>query len=148
MQSMPHASRWSGLQARMTISYVLVTITAALLPELLVFGILAFSVLNRHTLLPEVLVPRVQATAQQYARTVANEVKGSTFTPHTTIALGDHSVKAIPKESITERLQIAVPYVNTLYPADQPVTFAVLITPLAHLWPNCYPGIRNSSPTG
>lgn len=123
----------------MTISYVLVTITAALLPELLVLGILAFSVLNRQPLLPEILVPRVQATAQQYAHTISNEVKGATLDSHTSIALGDHRLKAIPKETITEKLQIVVPYVNTLYPADQPVTFALLITPNERIFASSYP---------
>ncbi len=133
---MQKTHRWSGLQARMTISYVMVTIVAVLLLELALFAFLAFYILKSGG----GIVPKLHQTAQQYAQSVAAKVKDGTLdTTHPAISLGDHGATATAGESITSDKAVVVPYLNGKQVEPQAFTFALLIAPDKHIVATSYP---------
>ncbi len=132
---MQRPRKWSGLQARMTISYVLVTVVAVLLLELLVFGLIAVSVLRGGN----GLAPKLRQTAQQYAHTISTQVKGATLDSHPSINLGDGELKATPGESIATSDHVLIPRINTLYQGNTSFTFALLVAPNKRIFASSYP---------
>src|SRR5207245_7725668 len=75
--------KWSGLQARMTISYVGVTLVIVLLLELLVvMGVIA--VLTNPTLVNYLLSNTAQHTAHVYALEASLQTGGPALDTHTT----------------------------------------------------------------
>ena len=127
--------RWSGLQARMTISYVMVTIVAVLLLELALFAFLAFYLLKSGG----GIVPKLHQTAQQYAQAVTTKVKDGTLASHPVISLGEHGATATAGESITSDKAVVVPYINGSQKELQAFTFALLIAPDKHIVATSYP---------
>ncbi len=131
--------RWSGLQARMTISYVMVTVVAVLALELVLFAFIALYVLKSGN----GIVSKLNQTAQQYAQSISVKVKDGTLHTNTSIPLGDRGVTVTPGESITSDNAVVVPYLNGRQDASQEYTFALLITPdrriLATSYPERYP---------
>ena len=133
---MQKTRRWSGLQAHMTISYVLVTVLPVLILELAVFAFLAFYILKSGG----GIVAKLSLTAQQYAQMVSAKVKDGTLnTTHSTIQLGDHGATATLGETITNDKVVVVPYINGSQVEPQAFTFALLITPDKHIFVTSYP---------
>ncbi len=136
---MQKTRRWSGLQARMTISYVMVTIVAVLMLELVLLAFLAFYILKSGG----GLVPKLLQTAQQYEQTVSSKVKDGTLNKYPTSALGERGATATAGESITSDKAVVVPYINGSQVEPQAFTFALLIAPDKHIvatsYPNRYP---------
>ncbi len=132
---MQKTRRWSGLQARMTISYVMVTIVPVLLLELALSAFLAFFLLKSGA----GIVPKLHQTAQQYAQAVTAKVKDGTLNSHTTISLGDSGARATPGESITSDKAVVVPYINGSQKELQAFTFALLVTPNKRIFATSYP---------
>ncbi len=132
---MQKTRRWSGLQARMTISYVMVTIVAVLMLELALFAFLAFYILKSGG----GIVPKLHQTAQQYAQAVTVKIKDGTLNSHTTISLGERGTTATAGESITSDKDVVVPYINGRQVEPQAFTFALLIAPNKHIVATSYP---------
>ncbi len=126
---------WSGLQARMTISYVMVTVVAVLVLELALFAFVALYVLKSGN----GIVSKLNQTAQQYAQTTSAKVKDGTLSANVGISLGDRGVTVTPGESITSDNAVVVPYLNDRQDASQAYTFALLITPDRRIFATSYP---------
>ncbi len=95
MNVMERRRKGLGLQARMTISYLGVTVVIALLLELLVC-IIAYLVLTRSPLLNDVILNTAKQTAQVYAFKAASQLVGTTLDPRSTFQPGQPSSLALP----------------------------------------------------
>ncbi len=127
--------RWAGLQARMTISYVMVTVVAVLMLELVLFAFLALYVVKGGG----GIVSKLRQTAQQYTQTVSAKVKNGTLDKHSVITLGDAGATITPGESITSDKVVVVPYINGKQVEPQAFTFALLIAPDKRIFATSYP---------
>ena len=132
---MQKTRRWSGLQAHMTISYVMVTIVAVLMLELALFLFIAFFLLKSGG----GIVPKLHQTAVQYAQAVSAKVKDGSLSSHTTISLGDSGATATPGESITSDKAVVVPYIKGSQVEPQAFTFALLVAPDRYIVATSYP---------
>jgi NarL family two-component system sensor histidine kinase LiaS len=137
--------KWRGLQARMTISYVLVTAAAVFFLEFLIAGFLGFIIswAYENTLFPQI----VGQVARQYALAATLDANGTTLNPASTFRPGQpDSLQPLPDESnllLPPGGAAMLPYTSALLPDTQPVEFGVLITPenvvLASSYPPQYP---------
>lgn len=137
--------RWRGLQARMTISYVLVTAAAVFFLELLIAAFLGFVIswAYEYTLFPQI----AGQVARQYALAATLDANGTTLNPDSTFRPGQaDSLRPFPDESnllLPPGGAATLPYTSTLLPDTQPVEFGILITPenvvLTSSYPRHYP---------
>jgi len=125
-----------GLQARMTISYVWVTIASVLLLEIVAFFLLLLTVRAYYE--NNLLLPRVQQTAQQYASTITAQSKGMPLNPATTYALGTPEVQATTL-TIEPAKGVVIPAITRRYPANEPIAFALLVAPNGEVIASSYP---------
>ena len=119
----------------MTISYVMVTIVAVLMLELVLIAFIAFYLLKSGG----GIVPKLHQTAQHYAQTVSTKVKNGTLDTQPTISLGERGATATAGESITSDKAVVVPYLNGNQVEPQAFTFALLIAPDKHIVATSYP---------
>src|SRR5712692_235942 len=118
-----------GLQARMTISYLGVTVVIALLLELLVC-IIAYLVLTRSPLLNDVILNTAKQTAQVYAFKAASQAIGPALDPRSTFQPGQPSSLALPGDDSSKKIPYftdGVPYTDPHSSHSQVVEFALLI---------------------
>ena len=111
---MEHPGRWNrllkkrpGLQLRMTISYVVVSVTIALLVELLLVGIFFFVILK----LPFVdqnTQDATEQTAQFYALEAALQANGDTLNPFTTFQPSQTFSLVAPTNANSQPLQFQI----------------------------------------
>src|SRR6266568_4653010 len=87
--------KWSGLRAHMTISYVLVTLAAALVVEILLMGLL-FILLTHFSLASSEVLPDAMHVADWSALSAAVQADGSVLNPHTTFTPGQPASIALP----------------------------------------------------
>ncbi len=137
--------KWRGLQARITISYVLVTVVSLFLLEILFIAPLGFVVFLAYsnTLFPQL----VGEVARQYALDAALQADGTTLNPQSTFQPGQAgSLAPFPDEGnvlLPRGGSGSIPYTPTLLPETQPVIFGLLIaangTVLASSYPERYP---------
>lgn len=138
---------FSGLQWRMTFSYVWITIASILL----IFFVLSLV----SVFLNAIPVDRsdasqnhlaiVQTVARQYAKAVAQQAQGQALPAVFPYPLGerlqnssaDNYTDAQARYLITTTN--AVPYLSRLYPASQPVSFALLVAPDMRILSSSYP---------
>ncbi len=145
MNVMERRRKRLGLQARMTISYLGVTVVIALLLELLVC-IIAYLVLTRSPLLNDVILNTAKQTAQVYAFKAASQLVGTTLDPRSTFQPGQPSSLALPGDDSSKKIPYftdGVPYIDPHSSHSQVVEFALLIAPngqvLASSYPEGYP---------
>lgn len=137
----PRPRRGRGLQARMTISYVLLTAISVFLLEALIFILLASLV---STLYSNVLFPHVAGQiARQYALAAALQADDTTLNPQTTFLPNQPgSLQPFPD---ADNLLLPrgdsgnIPYTSTLLPDTQPVTFGLLIAADSTVLTSSYP---------
>ena len=143
--STPHVLRWRGLRVRMMFSYVLVTIAAMFLLEILI-GTLLSSLIG--VLYSDVVFPQFAGqVAQQYAFAAALQASSTDLNPQSTFLPGqpdslqpfpDEGNVLFPKASPTQ-----IPYISTRLSDTQAVEFGLLIAPdgsvLASSYPRHYP---------
>jgi NarL family two-component system sensor histidine kinase LiaS len=137
--------KWRGLQARMTISYVLVTVISVFLLEILIFIALASVVSSAYTnaLFPQV----VGQVARQYALAAALQANGAALNPRSTFLPGQaDSLLPFPDEShvlLPRGDTGTIPYTSARLPDSRPVMFGLLIeassTVLTSSYPERYP---------
>lgn len=143
--SAPRVLRWRGLQARMTISYVLVTVAAMFLLEILI-GILLTSLIG--AFYSDALFPQIAGqVARQYAFVAALQANSTALNPRSTFLPGQpDSLLPFRDEGavlLSQASTVNVPYTNALLPDTQAVEFGLLIAPdgsvLASSYPSRYP---------
>ncbi len=126
--------KWSGLQARMTFSYVWVTIVWVLLLEILIFIIV---LLIEITLNPNanVIIPMVERTAQNATHNLTSQLLTKKLTA---VTLGDPHFSSL-SGSTTKDNSIDIPYTTQRYSDTQSIAFALLITPDNKIAVSSYP---------
>lgn len=134
--------RLTGLQMRMTFSYVWITIVSILL-IFVVVNVISVFVAKSDTFQDDIAL--VQATAQQYAKEVAQQAQGKALPGVFPYPLGDRLQNTSPdnytdsQASNLLRYTNTVPYLSRLYPANQPISFALLIAPDRSILSSSYP---------
>ncbi len=146
----------SGLQFRMSLSYALTSLAAALLIEIL-FGLLVWAIVS-FTPLPAIgYLASARQAADLYALKAAAQAGGSSLDPRTTFQPGQPASITLTNEISSKGSNgfngsngsngVDVPYINSS--AAQNVPIAVLITPdgkvLASSYPHRYPAGRPAS---
>src|SRR6266568_1008620 len=124
--------KWSRLQARMTLSYVGVSIVTALLLELLLVMIFIF-VVARLPFVDQTTLDTAKRTAQFYALKASIQAGRAALDPHSTFQPGQFSSLDLPGEDSSE----VVPYTNTR--SSTPQKFALLIAPNGQVFASSYP---------
>lgn len=133
--------RWRGLQARMTFSYVWVTITAAFLLELLIF---AFVTIVVGALYANVVFPQLaMQAARQYAFVAALQAQGTNLNSQTTFRPGQpDSLLPLPDDGsalLPKAVPATIPYTSAAVPDMQPLMFGLLIAPDGQIVTSSYP---------
>jgi signal transduction histidine kinase len=130
------AAKWSGLQARMTLSYVWVTILLVLI--FLALAWLAFVVLATTVVAPFVYTLSARDLAGRYAFAATLQASPSGLNPHATFLPHEADSLSLPgTPSASEDVQI--PYLATLQPDTQRLAFALLVTPESRVLASSYP---------
>ncbi|MBA2677996.1 MAG: HAMP domain-containing protein [Ktedonobacteraceae bacterium] len=127
---------WSGLQARMTISYVGVTVVSVLLLEMLVLTILLFFAFS--SLSAPIIDTGVKQEAVQYALEASRLAQGETLNPQSTFQphqAGSLVIRGNGFEPATHNIQ----YTSQRYPDTQQEAFALLISPNGQIVASSYP---------
>lgn len=107
---------WSRLQARMTLSFVMVSVATALFLELLL--ILAFVfVIARLPFVDTGIIEVANSDAQVYALEASVQAAGGALDPRTTFSAGQATSLAAPNEVVSNSNN------------NQPIAFALLVTP-------------------
>ncbi len=107
---------WSRLQARMTLSFVMVSVATALFLELLL--ILAFVlVVARLPFVDTGIIEVANSDAQVYALEASVQAAGDALDPGTTFSAGQPTSLAYPDEVVSNSNN------------NQPIAFALLVTP-------------------
>lgn len=138
--------RFNSLQWRMTFSYVWITIVSILL----ILGGLTV-VINAVVSFVAKPVPAtdnvalVQAVARHYANEVAQQAQGGALGNVFPYPLGERIQEgsayyndATYSDNLLKN-EDAVPYLRALYPADEPVSFALLVAPDMRVLSSSYP---------
>jgi NarL family two-component system sensor histidine kinase LiaS len=127
---------WSGLQARMTISYVGVTVVSVLLLEMLVLAILvqfAFSSLSS-----PIIDTGIRQEAVYYALEASLLAQGESLNPHSTFQphqVGSLALRANKSGPLASNIQ----YTSTSYPDTRQEAFVLLIGPNGQIVASSYP---------
>ncbi len=129
-------SWWSGLQARMTISYVVVTVVSVLLLEMLVLAILvlfAFSSLSA-----PIIGTRMKQEAAGYALAASLATQGEALNPQSTFQ--PHQVGSLALiGNGTEPSMFTIQYIDVRYPDTQQEAFVLLVGPNGRIVASSYP---------
>ncbi|HKT39220.1 MAG TPA: HAMP domain-containing protein [Ktedonobacterales bacterium] len=140
LQRIAFPSRWTSLRARMTISYVAVTIgivfSFLLLQALAVGAVSAFA--PPSTALSSDMVSAMQRQARTYATIAALRAQGGALDPETNFIPDQaHSIAVAPQDN--QRPAVFAPYVITGAPAPTSVVIALLVAPGGRLVASSYP---------
>lgn len=135
---------WRGLQTRMTISYVWMTVLLVLLIVLLA-GLLLIFVINIWSEVADFSLG--QKTGVQYAYTASLQSDGLKLNPHSTFQPGQAYTLLPPGNSVPgEKGQrtflldnLIIPYVASRNPTLSPAEFALLIAPDGRVVASSYP---------
>jgi len=133
--------KWSGLQTRMTISYVAVTVVTALLLELLIGGTIVV-VLSSTSILDKVILTTTKHTAQVYALEAALKAEGTALNPQTTFQPGQPASIALAGGNTSQTIPYIdpqVPYIDPHSPTPKLAAFALLIAPDGQVLASSYP---------
>lgn len=130
------SSKWSGLQARMTLSYVWVTIGLVLIFMALAW--LTFVVLATNVVAPFVYTLSARNLAERYAFAATLQADTSGLNPRATFLPDQPGSLALPgTSSSSDGMQIT--YTTILQPDTQRLAFALLIAPDSHVLASSYP---------
>src|SRR5438105_2893104 len=124
---------WAGLQARMAIAFVAVTVLAVLLLELLL-GTTLFVLVTRLTPGDPNLLKAVKQTAQLYALAAAVQAGEDGLNPHSTFQPDRPASLTAAVVDPSE----AVPYLGNTAPIS-PTAFALLVAPSGQVLASSYP---------
>jgi signal transduction histidine kinase len=133
----------SGLQARMTFSYVWVTVVSVLVLEALVvtlLGVVLFSFLRT-----QVLPAATAEIARDYALAAGGRANGEALDPRATFEPGKPG-SLVPPGDDPNRGAFGLPYRSTLAQVRSTVEFGLLIGPDGHIVASSYPPRYPSGP--
>lgn len=137
---------WSGLQGRMTLSYVWVTVVLVLL--LLALLALTLASVFSSFVAPYVYTLTARQTAEQYAYGATLQANDTTLNPAATFQADQPGSLVLPEKQPAQ-FAYRVPVVTTHYPVTRPVAFALLVAAdgkvIASSYPQRYP-IHTSLP--
>lgn len=125
--------RFHGLQARMTFSYVWVTVASIFVLEILTYSLLALSVNTFYEYVQ--LTVMAQHPAAQYAQAMSELSNGAPLHPHSAsvVSQPDLLLRAFETtqnaESPTSQNFTVIPVITTRYPDTKAVPFVLLIAP-------------------
>lgn len=142
-KSARNRSRWSRLHAKMTFSYVWVTVVSVLFLEVVV-AITAVSIIIFSPVLDNGRILEAKHIAQSYAMSASVQAKNSTVDARTTFMPGQ-SFSLVPFNGVVNSTDSAdMPtYVGQPLASGQTVAFALLVSPdgtiLASSYPSLYP---------
>jgi NarL family two-component system sensor histidine kinase LiaS len=128
--------RWSKLQWRITISYVVMTVAAVLLIEF-IFGLFSYIALTRFYANSNDLITESRQLAQVYALAAAAQATGGQLDPHSTFKPGQAASLIPPGQSASGYK--TVPYINSSKSDRQQEDFALLIAPDGRVLASSYP---------
>jgi serine phosphatase RsbU (regulator of sigma subunit) len=133
-------SWWSGLQARMMISYVAATLVFVLLLEMLVSAVVYLAV-TRSPLADAVISYAAQQTAQVYALEAAVQAGDAALDPHSTFQPGQPSSLALPDTPVRRipLLSLQVPFIAPGSTPSGTASFALLVNPDGQVVASSYP---------
>ena len=132
-------ARWSGLRARMTISYMLVTLGSLL--TFLILGALVASVLSALSFDPlgnRTFLLALQQQAQAYALSAAVQAQGVALDPQTNFIPGQAHTLAFSNQE-NPYYGVFAPYVATASQDPFSIHLALLVAPDGHLVASSYP---------
>jgi len=129
-----------GLQLRMTISYVAVSVATALLLELLLIAVFFFVIL-RLPVIDSNTLKAAQQIAYTYALEAAVQANGGNLDPRSTFQPGQPSSLVFPGADPTE----SVPYIATRSSSLQTDVFVLLIAPDGQVLASSYPALYPAS---
>lgn len=113
-----------GLQGRMALSYIGVTLLALLLVEMLAW--LAVSVVFSRT---DTLASKVDYTIQHYAAALSAQPGATQRDSVTPLLLGDPSAPVSASENTVGTASVSIPYINGLYARTKALSFLLLVSP-------------------
>lgn len=125
---------WSRLQIRMALSYVVVSVTIALLIELLL-AVIFFTVITPLFDVDQNRLSTAEHTAEVYALEAAIQGNGIALDPHSTFQPGQPA-SLNPSGDFSSN---GVPYTDTQASPSQSVEFALLIAPDGRVLASSYP---------
>jgi signal transduction histidine kinase len=131
-----HAFRWTGLQARMTMSYVWATIGLVLL--FVAMAWLAFVMVATTFVAPFVYTLSARELAERYALAAALEANPSGLNPHATF-LPHHPGSLSLPGTPSDQQDIQIPYLANGQPDKRHLAFALLVTPQSRVLASSYP---------
>jgi len=136
----------SGLQAKMTASYVAVTAGAALVAEIAIIGAAALS--SSHPLPVKELQGRAQVTAAGIAAKIAMTAGGTRTLAHTD--LGDPAVSPTPGRAQPEKYTGGLVIPQNSGPGCDlgPASFAVAVSPAGSVMATSYPACFKAGAAG
>ena len=127
---------WSGLQARMTVSYVVVTVVSVLLLEMLVLAILALFAFS--SLSAPIIDTRIKQQAVQYALEASLIAQGEALNPQSTFQPHRAGSLALREDGF-EPTMFSIQYSSLRYPDTQQKAFVLLIGPNGQIVASSYP---------
>ena len=128
----------SGLRARMTISYMFVTLGSVL--SFLILAALASGVLSAifSDTIPRTFLAAMQQQAQSYALVAAVQAQGVALDPQTNFIPGHAHTIALPGQE-NQNDNVLAPYISTASPDPTSISIALLIAPDGRLVASSYP---------
>jgi signal transduction histidine kinase len=130
------AFRWTGLQARMTMSYVWATVGLVLLFVALAW--LSFAVVATTFVAPFVYTLSARDLAERYALAATLEANPSGLNPHATFLPHRPGSLNLPGTS-SDSQGMQIPYIASRQPDTQRLAFALLVTPQSRALASSYP---------
>jgi serine phosphatase RsbU (regulator of sigma subunit) len=132
--------KWRGLQFRMTLSYVGVSVATALLLELLLIAIFLFVIL-RLPFVDQNTQNDAQHIASVYALEAAIQANGGNLNPRSTFQPGQPSSLVLQRTDSTT----SISYTATRPSSPQTIAFALLIAPNGQVLASSYPALYPAS---
>ena len=127
--------KWSSLQARMTMSYVWVTMVLGLVFECLAW--LAFALVVFTFVVPFVYTLAARETAVRFALAATLQANASGLNPQSTFLPHQPDSLTLPGQpSASDDVQITA--LTPFQPGVQPLAFALLITPASRVLASSY----------
>ena len=124
----------AGLQGRMALSYIWVTLLALLLVEMLAW--LIVSVVFSST---DSLASKVDYTIQHYATALSAQLAATQLGSVPPLLLGDPSAPVSASDNTVGTASVSIPYINGLYARTQALSFLLLVSPDGHILASSYP---------
>ncbi|GHO81768.1 hypothetical protein KSD_95390 [Ktedonobacter sp. SOSP1-85] len=130
--------KWSGLSLRMTLSYIMISVSAVLLLELLA-GLVVFWLRVYGPFDDQENLSKARRMAQFYAMAASIQGGGVQLNPHSTFLPGQPASLIGDQEQASDLWKDRVPSIEAASSDPQQVKFALLIGPTGRVLASSYP---------